>query len=459
MVERKNSGQKPLVIALCGMPARGKSYLSKKLSTYLTWIGIKVKVFNAGAYRRKLEGAGQTADYYDFGNEKARQEREEIAKTCFTDLLNWLKTEGEVALFDATNTTQFRRRKILEWSSSNGYVPVLFLESICTDEDILEKNYRLKLHNEDYKGKDREVALADFKKRVAKYQAIYETIGETPEEENYSYIKVYNVGRKVIINNCFGWLQSQVVSILQNFHISPRRILLSRHGESISCLDNVIGRDADLTDQGQKFSEKLLKFMKSLHKISFDSEVEEDIDETNLFLESKVQLEPASPKSLSGDEAVSSSFQKVILYSSVLKRATETIEPIAKITATNVIYTTALNELNGGLFEGLTRRQLQVDFPEEYYERQGNKAFYRYPGGESYMDVVQRLQPIVLDLERAKEDVLIVSHTAPIRALLGYFLGKSVEEMVHFELPDQTVFEIQPCPFDCKLIAHDLSRD
>ena len=34
----------PHVIAMVGLPARGKTYISKKLSRYLNWIGVNTKV-------------------------------------------------------------------------------------------------------------------------------------------------------------------------------------------------------------------------------------------------------------------------------------------------------------------------------------------------------------------------------------------------------------------------------
>lgn len=37
---RKNT---PHVIAMVGLPARGKTYIAKKLSRYLNWIGINTK--------------------------------------------------------------------------------------------------------------------------------------------------------------------------------------------------------------------------------------------------------------------------------------------------------------------------------------------------------------------------------------------------------------------------------
>ena len=39
-----SSSSPPQVIALVGLPARGKTYISKKLSRYLNWIGINTKV-------------------------------------------------------------------------------------------------------------------------------------------------------------------------------------------------------------------------------------------------------------------------------------------------------------------------------------------------------------------------------------------------------------------------------
>lgn len=35
--------QAPTVISMVGLPARGKTYISKKLTRYLNWIGIKTK--------------------------------------------------------------------------------------------------------------------------------------------------------------------------------------------------------------------------------------------------------------------------------------------------------------------------------------------------------------------------------------------------------------------------------
>ena len=42
----------PNVIVMVGLPARGKTYIAKKLTRYLNWIGIKAKTFNVGEKTR-----------------------------------------------------------------------------------------------------------------------------------------------------------------------------------------------------------------------------------------------------------------------------------------------------------------------------------------------------------------------------------------------------------------------
>ena len=50
---RKPSAYQPHVICMVGLPARGKTYIAKKLARYLNWIGMNTKVFNVGEYRRQ----------------------------------------------------------------------------------------------------------------------------------------------------------------------------------------------------------------------------------------------------------------------------------------------------------------------------------------------------------------------------------------------------------------------
>lgn len=43
---------------------------------------------------------------------------------------------------------------------------------------------------------------------------------------------------------------------------------------------------------------------------------------------------------------------------------------------------------------------------------------------QSYEDLVQRLEPVIMELER-QENVLVICHQAVLRCLLAYFLDKT----------------------------------
>ena len=68
-----------------------------------------------------------------------------------------------MVFFDATNTTKARRAAIMDRARREPNTYLLFVESICDDPVILERNYRMKLKNQDYKDQDPVEALKDFK--------------------------------------------------------------------------------------------------------------------------------------------------------------------------------------------------------------------------------------------------------------------------------------------------------
>lgn len=69
-----------------------------------------------------------------------------------------------------------------------------------------------------------------------------QTIEDYEDNNNISYIKLINVGQKIITRNCHGYLPSQVAFYLQNVHISPRKIYLSVNCEAVNEPDLVGGK-------------------------------------------------------------------------------------------------------------------------------------------------------------------------------------------------------------------------
>lgn len=112
----KNSNR--LVIVLVGLPARGKSFVARKLVNFLEWNGIDTKIFNVGRYRRQAY-AEQTssadgacdANFFDSKNEKAAALREQVAEIALRDMLKWLD-EGDGNDSDSENGNNNSRRSL-----------------------------------------------------------------------------------------------------------------------------------------------------------------------------------------------------------------------------------------------------------------------------------------------------------------------------------------------------------
>lgn len=64
--------------------------------------------------------------------------------------------------------------------------------------------------------------------------------------------------------------------------------------------------------------------------------------------------------------------------------------------------------------DGLVKRA----YPDDFANRDEDKFNYRYRGGESYRDVVVRLEPVIMELER-QENVLVIGHQVSFRASLN----------------------------------------
>ncbi|KAE8292858.1 Inter-alpha-trypsin inhibitor heavy chain H6 [Larimichthys crocea] len=189
-----------------------------------------------------------------------------------------------------------------------------------------------------------------------------------------------------------------------NIHVTPRSIYLSRHGESELNLLGRIGGDSGLSPRGQRYANALATFIKGQN------------------------------------------ISDLKVWTSHMKRTIQTAE------ALGVQYEQwkALNEIDAGVCEELTYEEIQENFPEEFALRDQDKYRYRYPKGESYEDLVHRLEPVIMELER-QENVLVVCHQAIMRCLLAYFLDKPADELPYLRCPLHTVLKLTPIAYGCKV--------
>jgi len=155
-----------------------------------------------------------------------------------------------------------------------------------------------------------------------------------------------------------------------NLHIIPRLIYLVRHGQSIYNVENRVGGNSDLSERGYAYLPKLRDY--------FNEEKEQGIVN-----------------------------EKTIVLTSTLKRALLTAEAVelgAKVFSLKV-----LDELDAGICDSLKYEEIAEKHPEEWKARMSDKLKYRFPMGESYIDLINRVEPIIFAIERSKEHVIVVN--------------------------------------------------
>ena len=433
------------VLVMVGLPARGKTHMAKRLCQYLRFFhGANTRVFNVGDYRRKFAGAGQKADFFNSENKATRLK---FASAALKDMVDFLFQEdatsfleqrvvdsGRVAIFDATNSTRERRRWLVEQIGSLP-LKLLFIESICTDHAVVEKNVRLaKVSNCDYSGNmSPEQAFEDFMERIKNYEKEYEPM----DEEDLSFIKLIDCGRRVEINRVHGFLLGRVTQFLANMHATTCSIYLSRHGQSEYNSVGKIGGDSGLSPMGEAYATKLADFADTV-----------------------ITCDPATGEP-----------RPVRLWTSSLQRTKQTARHIKhdKITvngndwiqmAPRVLRN--LDEIYAGVCDGMTYEEIRAAYPVEYELRRQNKLSYRYPRGESYLDVIARLDPLVQELESYREDVLIVGHQGVLRLIYAYFAGMDRQEAATLSIPLNTVIKLTPRTHDCieeRVVLYDPAEE
>lgn len=564
----KNSTR--LVIALVGLPARGKSFVSRKLLHYLNWTGCKCQIFNVGRYRReayatlqestasstaapastaaatdprKQKGACD-ADFFDSNNKQAAELRERVAELALNDMLRWLDEEDDdeaginnnnvdasrhssscsslggppklswkryerVAIFDATNSTDKRRRWILEMCTAperrqGKPTGVVFVESLCDDQELLEENYRYKITNSpDFDGMSNEEALQDLRNRVRKYEEQYETI----LDDSLSYIKVFNLSTKLLCNHIYGRMAKELVPALMAWHIGTRPVFLCRPGQTMSGIftdgeDYVARSKIDVTDprfldmshktrrknfRGETLGPTGLKFRSALldlcydeaHSFMFKRASVRDMAYTGTSLTGLAPAEAVVPSLDSLDESGHHPAHDhrdpfpLRIMTSTMPRAIDTVD--WEEFDFHIHQMSNLNPLDKGDFAGMELDEIRKANPQWYQRLEEDPFDTRYvpqsmvacckesawcltcrwngcfpspccsfPGGESYRDLIRRLGSVVIEIEQQVIPTLIVSHVSILQVLCAYFRNTRIESCMNIEVPLHTVIKFTP---------------
>ncbi|KAF2147864.1 bifunctional 6-phosphofructo-2-kinase/fructose-2,6-bisphosphate 2-phosphatase [Myriangium duriaei CBS 260.36] len=408
-----------MMIATVGLPARGKTHISVALARYLRWLGVKTRIFHLGDYRRATVGDNaHIPDDYFFVNASPSSVllRQKILKKCREDILHFLEQEnGQIAIYDAVNPLAAGRQALAkEFLKHN--VQTLFLESHCTDERIIEENVRsVKISSPDYKGWSDTDAVKDYLRRINARIPHFETM----EEKDLHFVKMINAGERVVVNNCaFNYLSQRIVFYLLNLHIKTRRTYFARAGTTRE--DESFKADAHLSAEGQDYARKMGDTLIKHREQEKQKLVERGGSETAL--------------------------KPLTIWTSTRRRTIETSHYMASL-GYKVRQRSQMSQLNPGVCEKMSERRIREEYPDEVIKHLADPYHHRYPRAESYHDLAVRLEPIILELEREQNDLLIIAHESVLRVLYGYLMACGATDIPNLEFPRNEIIEIIPASY------------
>jgi probable phosphoglycerate mutase len=108
-------------------------------------------------------------------------------------------------------------------------------------------------------------------------------------------------------------------------------------------------------------------------------------------------------------------------YSSDLRRAQETAEPLTESLGREPTLLPGLREIALGQWEGKTREELQAEFPAEWQAWSERPSWDIVPGGEGAQPFEHRVLATLAEIQAAHPigDVICVTHGGVIQVLLG----------------------------------------
>ena len=118
-----------------------------------------------------------------------------------------------------------------------------------------------------------------------------------------------------------------------------------------------------------------------------------------------------------------------LILSSPLRRAVDTSKIVANICNIPIEVDQRLIEQNYGIYEGVDRKN------EAFLNNKRNFA-YKYPNGESMMQVAYRVYGLIDEIryKYQKDNILIISHGGVCRIINTYFKDLTNEEFFNYTL-------------------------
>ncbi|WP_427170497.1 histidine phosphatase family protein [Fusobacterium nucleatum] len=135
------------------------------------------------------------------------------------------------------------------------------------------------------------------------------------------------------------------------------------------------------------------------------------------------------------DKVLNISYDKI--YSSPLERAKQTAE-ICNYLDKNIIFDNKLEEIDFGIFEGLTFKEMSEKYPIEVKKMEEDWKAYNYVTGESPREMFERAVSFLESLDYNKTN-LIITHWGIINCIISYFISGSLDSYWKFEIKNGSI--------------------
>ena len=385
-----------LYIVMVGLPARGKSTLAIRFQDAFRKSQIPTRIFNNGNLRRIYGHLQETSssDFYHPDNAAAAELRRKFARINMERAKAYLQRKGQVAILDAANVSRERREMIEAFLDDH---PILFIECINDNRDILDLSISEKTKLPEFSRFDRETAEKEFLKRIDYYRMIYARL-----QSERNYIRMDSLQHTIIEEKhidaipLYLWVRDFLVTDV------VKNLFLIRHTETVFNVIDRIGGDPPLTARGESQAEALGRFF-SRRKISY-------------------------------------------IFTSGKQRTIQTAQPIASIQADcTIIPIREFNEIDGGICEGLSYKDIEEKMPAISHAREADKYHYVYPGGESYETMRSRIEMGIKKaffLNRHADNIMIIGHQAVNRMILSHFLYRRENDVPYIYVPQDRFYHI-----------------
>ena len=143
------------------------------------------------------------------------------------------------------------------------------------------------------------------------------------------------------------------------------------------------------------------------------------------------------------------------IYASDLKRAIDTVQPLADALALPIHSHRALREIDEGIWQGQLMTVVEANYPEAFAFYKANLGLHQFEGGECYATMLERLLPMIdkIVADHPDETVVIGTHGAVVRGLLSVWQSIPLARVQDVpRVPNGTVTEVEIDGSDVRVI-------